>query len=50
MTEEMLTGEEQTVEFQGGDESGKFIVSGTALAVAAASGIASGAASKCSVM
>ena len=28
LTEEMLTGEEQTVEFQGSDKSGKFIVSG----------------------
>ena len=47
----MLTGEEQTVEFMGGDESGKFVVSGAALAASAIGGIASGVAGKkCSVM
>ena len=51
LTEVMLTGEEQTVEFQAGDESGKFIISGAALAASAVGGIASGVAGKkCSVM
>ena len=48
MTEEMLTGEEQTVEFQEGDESGKLI---GVLAASALGGVASGVAGKkCSVM
>ena len=51
MTEELLNGEEQTVEFQGADESGKIIFGGAGIAAAAA--LAGGAAAgggKCSVM
>ena len=52
LTEELLKGEEQTVEFQGADESGKIIFGGAGIAAAAAlaTGAAAGAGKKCSVM
>jgi hypothetical protein len=52
LTEELLNGEEQTVEFQGADESGKIIFGGAGIAAAAAlaTGAAAGAGKKCSVM
>ena len=52
LTEELLSGEEQTVEFQGADESGKIIFGGAGIAAAAAlaGGVAAGAGKGCSVM